>query len=84
MSQSIISRVKAVKWFSVIADEVTDLSNKEQLSIALRYVDSGTQLVREDLVAFVECDTGISGRDLTTKVTSTLEEFEHSYSRLFV
>ena len=34
--QSIISRVKAAKWFSAIADEVTDVSNKEQLSIALR------------------------------------------------
>ena len=72
--QSIISRVKAAKWFSVIADEVTDVSNKEQLSIALRYVDSAMLLVREDLVGFFECDTGISGRDLPRKITSTLEE----------
>ena len=72
--QSIISRVKAAKWFSVIADEVTDVSNKEQLSIALRYVDSATLLVREDLVGFFECDTGISGRDLARIITSTLEE----------
>ena len=72
--QSIISRVKAAKCFSVIADEVTDVSNKEQLSIALRYVDSATLLVREDLVGFFECDTGISGRNLARKITSTLEE----------
>ena len=31
-------------------------------------------LVREDLVGFFECDTGISGRDLARKITSTLEE----------
>ena len=50
--QSIISRVKAAKWFSVIADEVTDVSSKEQLSFALQYVDSAMLLVREDLVGF--------------------------------
>ena len=50
------------------------MSNKEQLSIALRYVDSDTLLAREDLVGFVECDTGISGCALAAKITSTLEE----------
>ena len=58
----------------MIADEVTDVSNKEQLSIALRYVDIDTLLVREDLVGFVECDTGISGCTLAAKITNTLEE----------
>ena len=53
---------------------MTDVSNKEQLSIALRYVDSAMLLVREDLVGFFECDTGMSGRDLVRKITSTLEE----------
>ena len=72
--QSIISSVKAAKWFSVIADEVTDVSNKEQLSIVLRYVDSTTLLVREDLVGFVECDTSISWCALAAMITSTLEE----------
>ena len=74
VSNSIISRVKAAKWFSVIADEVTDISNKEQLSIALRYIDIDTLLVREDLVGFVECDMGISGCALAAKITNTLEE----------
>ncbi|MTV67196.1 DUF4371 domain-containing protein, partial [Streptococcus pneumoniae] len=27
------------RWYSVIADEVTDAANKEQLSLVLRYVD---------------------------------------------
>ena len=47
---------------SVVADEVTDISNKEQLSFVARYVYHDSLLVREDLVAFIECDTGISGR----------------------
>ena len=37
------------------ADEVTDLSNKELLSLVLRYVDHDTGLAREDLMDFLEC-----------------------------
>ena len=48
----IIDKIKGAKWFTVIADEVTDASNREQLSIILRYVDSATLTVREDLVGF--------------------------------
>ena len=54
----IIEKVKAAKWFTVIAEEVTDVANREQLSID---VDSTTLTVREDLVGFFESDTGISG-----------------------
>ena len=56
----IIDKVKVARWFTVIADEVADVSNKEQLSIVLRYVDSATMTVREGLVGFFECATGIS------------------------
>ena len=57
------------KWYTLIANEVTDVSNKEHLSIVLRYVDKSTLIVREDQVAFIECDEGISGRDLANKIT---------------
>ena len=36
------------------------MSNKEQLSLVLRYVDIETLLVREDLVGFFKCCNGIS------------------------
>ena len=75
MTTCIIDKVKAAKWFTVIADEVTDVSNREQLSIVLQYVDSATLTVREDLVGFFECDTGISGRNLSDKIKSTLNRF---------
>ena len=47
---------------------------KEQLSIVLRYVEGDSLSVREDLIGFVECDTGISGRSLANKIISFLEE----------
>ena len=74
--QCIIRRVVDSKWFTVIVDEVTDVSNREQLSIVLLYVDNSTLIVREDQVVFIECDKRISGRDLTNKITGSLKEFD--------
>lgn len=72
IQQTIIERVHTAKWFTVIADEVTDLSNKEQLSLVLRYVDS-TLMTREDLIEFVECNSGITGRALADSIKSSLQ-----------
>ena len=58
-----------------MADEVTDCSNKEQLSLVLRYVDPETLLIREDFVDFLECDTGITGQQLADKITSSLQSY---------
>ena len=65
--QKILDRMKRAVWYTVIADEVTDISNKEQLSVVLRYVDPDTILVREDLVSFFEYDEGITGSNLAEK-----------------
>ena len=63
MREKIIRKVKAAKWFSVIADEVTDVSNKEILSLNVRYWDNEHCLICEVLLGFFECDSGIRGRD---------------------
>ena len=57
----------------MIADEVTDLSNKELLSLYLRYIDHNIGLAREDLMDFLECDTGITGHSLADKIATTLQ-----------
>lgn len=49
--QDIISEVKQAQYYTIIADEVTDLSNKEQLSLTLRYVMNGR--VKEVFVDFI-------------------------------
>ena len=85
VKQQIIQKVKAAKWYTVIADEVTDdVSNKEQLSVVLRlrYVESDTLVVREDLVCFTECDAGTSGHALAEKITCTLEGYGLDLSNL--
>ena len=67
IQQNIISKVKVAQWFTVISDEVTDASNKEQLSIVLRYVDQEMDLIREDFISFLECDTGPLAKVLLIK-----------------
>lgn len=56
--RDIISEVNQAKYYTIIADEVTDLSNKKQLSLALPYVLDGR--VKEVFVGsiFVERITG--------------------------
>ena len=71
IQQVILKKVKKAQWFTVIADEVTDLSNKELLSLDLRYVDHDTGLAREDVMDFLECDTGITGHSLADKIATT-------------
>ena len=43
-------------------------SNKEQLCIVIRYVEPETASIREDLVTFLECDSGITGKALADKM----------------
>ena len=80
--QKIIRKVHRAKWFSIIADEVTDVSNMEQLNLVVRYIDADTLLVREDLLGFFECNNGISGCDLADKITSSLQTYSLDLSNL--
>ena len=84
IQRKIITNVQSAKFFSVVADEVTDCSNKEQLSIVLRYVHPETLLIQEDLIQFVECDTGITGGALADKMTSVISSLgpKFAWSRL--
>ena len=72
IAQRIVDRVKDAGWFTVIADEVTDVANKEQLNLVSRYVDLSTKVVREDFVVFVECAAGVTGEALAKLITDTI------------
>ena len=72
IQSKIITNIRRAKFFSIVADEVTDCSNKEQLSLVLRYVHPDTLQIREDLIQFVECDTVITGRALADKMRATI------------
>ena len=44
----IVERFKKAVYYTVIADEITDCSNKEQLSIVLWYINPEDNMIRED------------------------------------
>ena len=74
--KTILGRVKTAKFFSVIADEVTDISNKEQMSLVLRYVDPAAEVIKEDFIDFIECDTGVTGEALSQKIIGRLQALD--------
>lgn len=51
ISSKIITEVKQTRMFSVMADGAADISNKENLSLVLRYVDSSKN-IREEFVGY--------------------------------
>ena len=48
------------KYFSALADEAVDISNKEHLSVVSRFVDSEKN-TREKSVGFYLCEGGTAG-----------------------
>ena len=67
ISSKIIAEVKQTRMFSVMADEVADISNKENLSLVLRYVGCSKN-IREEFVGFRLCGeetTGNAMKELT-------------------
>ena len=62
--ESIVDSCRKAKFFAVIADECTDSSTKEQMSLCIRFLDKtdGCIEVREEFVGFkyAECVKGIA------------------------
>ena len=74
--KEVLSEVKQAKYYSVIADEVCDISNKEQFSICLRYVHD--KAVKEMFLDFVEVER-ITGHVLATALLRCLSDWGLSY-----
>lgn len=75
----ILEEVKEAKYFSVIADEVYDVSNKEQLSLSLQYaLDS---CVKEVFMDFVFVDR-ITGSAIAEAILQCLSQWDLSLANL--
>ena len=68
----IISSVKQAKYFSVIADEAHDLSNKELMSVVLRYLDPEFN-IKEDFVGYVHLVEGMSGENIANAILTFID-----------
>ena len=69
----IIQEIKQAKYYSVLCDEVVDVSTKEQVSIVLRFVDSNHN-IREEFLDFVGTER-ITGEILAREIKKTLTKF---------
>ena len=66
--------MKGSKYFSILADEAADISNKENLSIVIRFVDASNS-IREDFVGYHLCKEGTTGvaiKNIILKAVSDL------------
>ncbi|XP_019859751.1 PREDICTED: uncharacterized protein LOC100638670 [Amphimedon queenslandica] len=83
ITQKIVTKIEMASYYSIIiADKVTDCSNKEQLAIVLRCVNADDNVIHEDLLAFLECDSGITGSALSQKIISFLVSLGLDLSKL--
>ena len=69
----IISEVKESRVFSILANDVRDCSNTEQISFVLRFVDKSCQ-IREEFIQFLECESGTSGQKLYLKIVNVIRD----------
>ena len=60
ISEAIIKDIKSSKFYCIIADEASDSSRKEQMSLVLHFVDSEMN-IREEFIAFLHCKEGGGG-----------------------
>ena len=70
----ILQKIKKASFFTVIADEATDASNDEQLSVSIRFVDDGKP--SERFLAFHKCVSGVSGEAIADNILSKLGEWQ--------
>ena len=75
----ILSEVKKAKFYSIIADEVSDVANIEQLSISFRYCLECH--VKEAFLDFIQVER-ITGRDIAEALLQRLSSWELCLSDL--
>ena len=61
--QKTIGKMKETKFYYITSNEVSDASNKEQLSFCLRYVNDDGDMC-EDFLKFIHWKSGLIGKDL--------------------
>ena len=68
--QSISSDIQCARYYSLMADEVTDTSNKEQFVVCIRWIDEDLQ-AHEEFVGIHHVDT-IEANSLVARLKDTL------------
>ncbi|CAH3159154.1 unnamed protein product [Porites lobata] len=73
IQDKIVAEINEAGAFSLLADEASDSSNKEQLPLILRFVDKERN-VREEFVGFYECEDGVTSQVIATLILKAVQE----------
>ncbi|GBM46638.1 Zinc finger MYM-type protein 1 [Araneus ventricosus] len=71
IQSQIVRNVRKSIFYSVLADETTDISQIEQFSLCVRYVEDQSYKIREDFLTFVHVND-VTGAGLANTVLETL------------
>ena len=69
----IVDQVKPARFFTILADETTDISRQEQMALGLRFLDSETFQIREEFVEFAVVED-LRGESLGQFIISRMEK----------
>lgn len=72
MLTKLVSKVNKAGAFSVLADETTDISTTEQVTLCVRYVNENK--IYEDFLQFVPAES-LTGESLSNLIINSLEKF---------
>lgn len=80
--KKIVERANKSKCFSVLADETTDISTKEQVSICVRFIDEEDNKLHENFLQFIPVISTCAETLTNTIVTSLIDiGFDMNYLR---
>ena len=74
MCKHIVEHVKKCRFYSVIADEVTDAANTEQLSLVIRYFNPESKTAVERLLDFTAYHLGVTGHAIAETILDLLHK----------
>ncbi|KAE9523165.1 hypothetical protein AGLY_016398 [Aphis glycines] len=72
--EHLVANVNKSKSFTILADETTNVSNKEQITLCVRYVDLDANKIREDFLQFIEIQN-MSGKGLSDVILKNMTDF---------
>ena len=70
IQSTLLNYIHAARILSIMADEAADASNKEQLSLCIRFVNHSSLKIEERFMCFSECDTGTTGEAIADCILS--------------
>ncbi|KAJ8890452.1 hypothetical protein PR048_009961 [Dryococelus australis] len=72
ITEKIFANIKNTKCFTIMTDETTDISIKEQLAICIRYFDTTSYQIQEKFFKFIDV-VDVSGENIARTILQELD-----------